>query len=516
MTAKIPATIVTGFLGAGKTTLIRHLLANAGGRRLALIINEFGDVGVDGEILRACGVETCPEENIVELANGCICCTVADDFAPAIDGAAGARADARPHRHRDLGPRAAEAAGQGVRLAGAARQAHGRRRHRGGRRRRGRRKGASPTIRARSPQQRAPTRRSTTTIRSRRSTRTSSLCADLVVLNKADLARREAARARVRGDRWRSVPRAVKIARDARGRGRRRRAARPRRRRRGRSRRAALASRRGGRSTTTTISTLSSWRSRPAAIADALIERSPTSTRAHDILRIKGFRRGRRQADAAAGAGRRRRAFRRDFDRPWGAGEARRGRLVVIGEKGVDRAADRRGAGGALTHMHLLRPRSAIGLLDETVEAVDLDQTPADIVVLSFSDSDLCAAGAPAYDAELDQQPKPDAALRSARCDIRSRSISISRRCARRRSLWSCACSAASTIGATASMNWRRRRAAQGFKLAHACRATGCDDARLDGPRPLPVAGPAPHLALFRRGRPGQYARAASPSPRVA
>lgn len=83
--AKIPATIVTGFLGAGKTTLIRHVLENARDRRLALVINEFGDVGVDGDILRACGVENCPEENIVELANGCLCCTVADDFVPAIE-----------------------------------------------------------------------------------------------------------------------------------------------------------------------------------------------------------------------------------------------------------------------------------------------------------------------------------------------------------------------------------------------------------------------------------------------
>jgi len=81
---KIPATIVTGFLGAGKTSLIQNLLRNARGRRIALIINEFGELGVDGEIVKGCGIEDCPEENIVELANGCICCTVADDFLPTI------------------------------------------------------------------------------------------------------------------------------------------------------------------------------------------------------------------------------------------------------------------------------------------------------------------------------------------------------------------------------------------------------------------------------------------------
>ena len=83
--AKIPVTVITGFLGAGKTSLIRHLLATAGGRRLALIINEFGDVGVDGEILAACGVAGCGADDIVELANGCICCTVADDFVPTLE-----------------------------------------------------------------------------------------------------------------------------------------------------------------------------------------------------------------------------------------------------------------------------------------------------------------------------------------------------------------------------------------------------------------------------------------------
>ena len=83
--ARIPCTIVTGFLGAGKTTLIRHVMANAQGRRLAVIVNEFGDVGIDGDILKGCGNTACPEENIVELANGCLCCTVADEFVPALD-----------------------------------------------------------------------------------------------------------------------------------------------------------------------------------------------------------------------------------------------------------------------------------------------------------------------------------------------------------------------------------------------------------------------------------------------
>jgi cobalamin biosynthesis protein CobW len=79
---KIPVTVITGFLGAGKTTLIRHLLGHAKGKRIALIINEFGDLGVDKEVLAGCGDETCREEDMIELANGCICCTVAEDFIP--------------------------------------------------------------------------------------------------------------------------------------------------------------------------------------------------------------------------------------------------------------------------------------------------------------------------------------------------------------------------------------------------------------------------------------------------
>ena len=83
--AKLPVTVITGFLGSGKTTLNRNLMQNPGGKRLAVIVNEFGDVGVDGEILKSCAIPDCPAENILELANGCICCTVADDFIPTIE-----------------------------------------------------------------------------------------------------------------------------------------------------------------------------------------------------------------------------------------------------------------------------------------------------------------------------------------------------------------------------------------------------------------------------------------------
>ena len=85
MMSKIPATVLTGFLGAGKTTVIRHMLENAGGKRIALLINEFGDLGIDRELVTGCGIEGCEDENVMELANGCICCTVADDFLPTME-----------------------------------------------------------------------------------------------------------------------------------------------------------------------------------------------------------------------------------------------------------------------------------------------------------------------------------------------------------------------------------------------------------------------------------------------
>lgn len=85
MSAKIPVTVVTGFLGSGKTTLLRHLLQNNQGRRIAVVVNEFGEIGIDGELLRSCQV--CDDEedavnNIVELTNGCLCCTVQEEFLP--------------------------------------------------------------------------------------------------------------------------------------------------------------------------------------------------------------------------------------------------------------------------------------------------------------------------------------------------------------------------------------------------------------------------------------------------
>ena len=86
---KIPATIVTGFLGSGKTTLLRHLLTHAQGKRIAVIVNEFGELGIDGEVLRGCGIG-CDENGeetgqLYELANGCLCCTVQEEFAPVME-----------------------------------------------------------------------------------------------------------------------------------------------------------------------------------------------------------------------------------------------------------------------------------------------------------------------------------------------------------------------------------------------------------------------------------------------
>ncbi len=86
MSKRLPVTVLTGFLGTGKTTLLRHLLINSG-QRLAVMVNEFGSVGLDGDLIKSCGF--CSEDDlegrIVELNNGCLCCTVQDDFLPTIE-----------------------------------------------------------------------------------------------------------------------------------------------------------------------------------------------------------------------------------------------------------------------------------------------------------------------------------------------------------------------------------------------------------------------------------------------
>ena len=90
---KIPATIVTGFLGSGKTTLLSNIIKQARGKRIAIIVNEFGELDIDADLLRSCPldceedeiraqVSSIPEDGIYELANGCICCTVEEEFLP--------------------------------------------------------------------------------------------------------------------------------------------------------------------------------------------------------------------------------------------------------------------------------------------------------------------------------------------------------------------------------------------------------------------------------------------------
>ena len=333
--AKVPVTVVTGFLGAGKTTLIRHLLEGAHGRRLALIINEFGDVGVDGDILRSCGIESCPEENIVELANGCLCCTVADDFVPAIEALL-AREPRPDHivvetsglalpkplvkafdwpaiRARVTvdgvvavvdGAAVAEGrfADDPAKLA-AQRQADGALDH------------DNPLEEVYEDQL---------------------LCADLVVLNKADLLapeRLEAVAAEIRA----TIPRAVKVVTTREGRidaavllGL------------GAAAEDDLANRPSHHDAEEghDHDDFDSFVLDVPALDDpeAFTRKLAGVAERHGVLRTKGFLAvaGKPMRLLVQGVGSR---FRQQFDRPWGPGEARRGRLVVIGEKGIDRAA---------------------------------------------------------------------------------------------------------------------------------------------------------------------------------
>jgi cobalamin biosynthesis protein CobW len=333
--AKTPVTIITGFLGSGKTTMIRHVLENARDRRLALIINEFGDVGVDGAILKSCGIETCPDENIVELANGCLCCTVADDFIPAIEALL-ARIPRPEHIVVETsglalpkplvkafdwpGIRTRITVDGVIAVVDGAAVADGRF--------------------ADDPVKMAAQRAADSSIDHDNPLEEvyedQLLSADLIVLNKADLVT-DAMLKRISGEIQATVPRAVKIVET-----------------------------REGRIDPSILLGLS------AAAEDDLAQRpshhdgenghdhddfdtfvveiQATSDPAgllahlaavagrHDVLRMKGFIEvaGKPLRLLVQGVGGR---FRQQFDRPWARGEERRSRLVVIGEKGIDRDA---------------------------------------------------------------------------------------------------------------------------------------------------------------------------------
>jgi len=342
MLAKTPVTIVTGFLGAGKTTLIRHILANAGGRRLALIINEFGDVGVDGELLKTCADDACPREAIIELANGCICCTVADDFAPAVSALL-AREPKPDHivietsglalpkplvKAFDWPELRTRLTVDGVvAVVDAAAVADGR--FADDPARIAEQRAADPSLDHDNPLEEVY--------------EDQLLCADLVLLNKADLVeaqRLDALRAEIAA----TLPRAVKIAATREGvvdvnvllgvkaAAEDDLAARP-------SHHDAEGEHDHDDFDTFVVTV-------PAARdPDALIDRLSEATRAHDILRIKGFVEvaGKPMRLLVQGVGQR---FRREFDRPWSADEERASRLVVIAQKGVDRAAVAAALGG--------------------------------------------------------------------------------------------------------------------------------------------------------------------------
>lgn len=335
--AKVPCTIVTGFLGAGKTTLVRHMLENADGRRLGVIVNEFGDVGIDGEILKSCGIESCPEDAIVELANGCICCTVADDFVPALKGLldrpnppehivieTSGLALPKPLVQAFNWPEIASRVtvdGVVAVVDGAAVAAG--------------RFADDPEALAK---QRAKDESLDHDNPLEEVFEDQLLCADLVVLNKADLMsvneRRDVAI-----QIGQTLPRAVKLVEVQNGKvptsvllGL------------GAAAESDLASRPSHHDNEaehdhedfeTFIVDLPALDS-PHQIVDRIVRIAEQ----HDVLRAKGFIeiKGKPMRLLVQGVGSR---IQHHFDRPWTAGEGRRGRLVVIGQKGLDQAAIR-------------------------------------------------------------------------------------------------------------------------------------------------------------------------------
>jgi cobalamin biosynthesis protein CobW len=332
---RIPATIVTGFLGAGKTSLVRHLLAHANGNRLAIIVNEFGELGIDRELLLGCGDATCTEDDVVELANGCICCTVADDFLPALTALverplppdhivietsglalpkplvqAFAWPEIRTRTTVDGVVTVIDAAALAAGLFATDPEALARQRE------------ADPSIAHDNPVEEVFTDQLA--------------CADLVILNKADLLA-PAALARLRTEieqRLRPGVKAIMAAQAAvapavalglAAAAEEDLAARP-----------SLHELEGEHD----HDDFESFVVETGAVADAEEFRAGLAAliRTHDVLRVKGFvavpGTGRRLVVQAVGD-----RVQHHFDRAWGPEEARASRLVVIGRKGLDRAA---------------------------------------------------------------------------------------------------------------------------------------------------------------------------------
>jgi cobalamin biosynthesis protein CobW len=333
--ARIPATIITGFLGAGKTTLLRHLLETARGKRLAIIVNEFGSVGVDGEVLRSCGIESCPEENIVELSNGCLCCTVAEDFIPTMQALI----------DRDTPPEHILIETSGLALPKPLVKAFD-----------------WPSIRSRltvdgviavvdapavaegrfadDPEAVARQRAEDPSVDHDNPLaevyEDQLMAADLIVLNKSDLISSDAGE-RLKRDVLAIVPRAVKVVAAQEGRvdadvllGL------------GAAAEDDLAARPSRHDALDGAHEHDDFESFVVAVSEIgdpaeLLARLRAVAEAHDVLRIKGFVpvTGKPLRLAVQGVGAR---FRSTFDRPWPNG-VRQGHIVVIGERGLDRAA---------------------------------------------------------------------------------------------------------------------------------------------------------------------------------
>ena len=346
MAARIPATVITGFLGAGKTSLIRHLVENNRGRRLAFLINEFGDLGIDRELLLGCGIEGCGEDDVVELANGCLCCTVADDFLPAIEalldrpnppdhilietsGLALPKPLVRAFNWPEVRARvtvdgviavvdaAAVAAG---RFADDPEAVEAQR-------------AADPSLDHENPLEEV--------------FEDQLLCADMVVLNKTDLLDADAL-ARTEAELHPNLRAGVHLVRSAHAKvdavvllGI------------GAAAEDDLAARPSHHDGVDGEHDHDDFESFTVALgpvddAEALEARLADVVRAHDVLRIKGFlnRPGRARREVLQGVGPR---FQRYFDRDWRISEPRRSELVVIGLRGLDRAAITAEIRGAVT-----------------------------------------------------------------------------------------------------------------------------------------------------------------------